>query len=226
MGVSASGINRLIYVDDSGSQQSGLAVYGWVEFAPERWAEVLGTWLDMRKRLWRQYSIPVVKELHTTEYVNGRARITRKLPDRYIHGGQEFWKDFGREVAVECLSTLRYSEGLAVGAVWRRDDRAKYSNVKQQTYAALIQHFERELALTDSLALVFMDGDGTDGSYRTAHRNLKRADRRVIEDPIHFDSRASQLLQMADHVAWSGVKGQNVCTESLISGVRPRVMPG
>lgn len=53
-----------------------------------------------------------------------------------------------------------------------------------------------------SLAMVFMDGDGSDTSYRDAHRALPRRTRHVIEDPIYTDSRTSQLMQMADHVAW------------------------
>lgn len=48
-----------------------------------------------------------------------------------------------------------------------------------------------------------MDGDGSDTSYRSTHRGLKLAQRRVIEDAIHTDSKHSQLIQMADLVAWS-----------------------
>jgi hypothetical protein len=79
------GLDRLIYVDDSGRPQSGLVVYGWVEFAPDRWAGVLRDWLDLRKRLWRESGIPVTQELHTVDYVNGRGRISRKFPDRHRH---------------------------------------------------------------------------------------------------------------------------------------------
>lgn len=60
-------LTRLIYIDDSGHPASGLVVYGWVEFAPDRWASVLKSWLDTRKRLWREFSIAVTEELHTTQ---------------------------------------------------------------------------------------------------------------------------------------------------------------
>lgn len=52
---------------------------------------------------------------------------------------------------------------------------------------------ELELIEFDSLAMIFMDGDGSDSSYRTTHRGLATADRRVIEDAIHIDSAGSQL---------------------------------
>lgn len=196
-------LDRLIYVDDSGHPKSGLVVYGWIEFRPDRWSDVLRSWLDTRKRLWREFSIPVVTELHATAYVNGRGRISTQIPDRHVHNGVEYWKDFGREVAVECLETLRCTEGLTVGAVWRRSPPDQLARTRQETYAGLIQRFEQELAGSGSLAMVFMDGDGSDSSYRSTHRGLKLAARRVIEDAVHIDSRVSQLVQMADLVAWS-----------------------
>lgn len=196
-------LDRLIYVDDSGHPAAGAVVYGWVEFAPDRWSSVLRCWLETRRRLWLEFGVPVTKELHATEYVNGRGRISTRFPERHVHGGVEHWKDMGREVAVECLETLRCSEGLRVGAVRREDDPALIAHARQGAYAALIQRFEAELADSDSLALVFMDGDGTDTSYRATHRSLRLAERRVIEDAIHLDSKTSQLVQMADLVAWS-----------------------
>lgn len=193
----------MFYIDDSGHPQSGLVVYGWVEFAPDRWTSILRTWLDMRKRLWRDLGVPVTKELHTTEYVNGRSRISSRFPDRHRHDGVEFWKDFGREVAVECLETLRSTEGLTVGAVFRWGDPKSLAHTRRSAYSALIARFETELDAQDALGMVFMDGDGTDPTYRTAHRSLKLDQRRVIEDAIHLDSKHSQLEQMADLVAWS-----------------------
>lgn len=196
-------LDRMIYIDDSGHPQSGLVVYGWIEFSPDHWAGVLRSWLDVRKKLWREFSIPVVQELHATEYINGRGRVSKRLPDRHVHDGVEHWKDFGREVAIECLEALRCTEGLSVGAVWRRDAPTRVGHTKQDVYAALVARFEAELAEAGSLGLVFMDGDGSDTSYRSTHRGLRLQDRRVIEDAVHLDSRDSQLVQMADLVAWS-----------------------
>lgn len=196
-------LDRMIYIDDSGRPQDGIVVYGWVEFDPDRWAHVLRTWLDLRKRLWVEGRIPVTEELHTTHYVNGRGRVSTHIPDRHIHNGVEYWKDFGREVAQLCLDTLRSTEGLRVGAVYRRAAPEVFAETKQLAYVALIARFEKELSESNSLGLVFMDGDGRDTSYRATHRGLKLDDRSVIEDAIHLDSASSQLMQMADLVAWS-----------------------
>ncbi|WP_092808789.1 DUF3800 domain-containing protein [Rhodococcus globerulus] len=195
-------LDRMIYVDDSGHPQSGLAVYGWIEFSPDHWRSVLRCWLDTRKRLWREFGIPVTEELHTTAYVNGRGRISKSIPGRHIHDGYEYWKDFGREVAHECLETLRCAEGLSLGAVYRRGKPDNLAQTKRELYADLVTRFEHELLESDSLAMIFMDGDGSDSSYRTTHRGLALAERRVIEDAIHIDSAGSQLIQMADLVAW------------------------
>lgn len=137
--------------------------------------------------------------------MNGRGRISKNIPDRHVHNGTEFWKDLGREVAVKCLDTLRCSEGLVVGSVYRKGDpaHAHLAATKRALYRDLIMHFENELASTDSLGIVVMDGDGSDHSYRTTHRQLKLDERRIIEDAIHLNSKSSQLVQMADLVAWS-----------------------
>lgn len=195
-------LDRLIYVDDSGHPSTGLAVYGWIEFSPDRWRSVLRGWLDTRKRLWRESGVPVTEELHTTQYVNGRGRISKHVPDKFTRDGRELWKDFGRTVATTCLETIRCSEGLETGAVYRRGAPADLAQTKRSLYADLVTKFEGELEERDSLAMVFMDGDGSDTTYRTTHRNLSLDQRRVIEDAIHLDSTGSQLIQMADLVAW------------------------
>lgn len=197
-------LDRLIYIDDSGRPQDGLAVFGWVEFMPDRWASVLRQWLEMRKKLWRELGVPVTTELHSTDFINGRGRISRRLPARHIHHGVEYWKDFGREVALQGLETLGSSEGLTVGVVARGGSASMIAETRRGLYRALVQRWEAELQERDSLALVFMDGNGSDATLRSEHRTLPLDRRRVLEDVIHLDSRHSQLVKMADLVAWCG----------------------
>lgn len=66
----------------------------------------------------------------------------------------------------------------------------------------MILLWEEELAARAEYGLIFVDGNGTDSSYRTAHRGLKLDHRRILEDPIMTDSAMSQLVQIADLIAW------------------------
>lgn len=50
---------------------------------------------------------------------------------------------------------------------------------------------------------MFVDGDGSDPRYFTAHRELKLAGRHIIEDPLFQYSHRSQWVQMADMVAYA-----------------------
>lgn len=196
-------LDRLIYIDDSGHTASGFVVYGWIEFSPNHWHDVLGQWLEHRKRLWRQYAVPVPEELHMTDYALGRGRISQSVPPEFVReDGVELWKDFGGEVARASLETMGSIEGLRVGAVYHQATRETGAAARADVYGRLLSRFETEMEGTTSLAMVFMDGDGSETSYRDAHRSLPRARRHVIEDPIYTDSKASQLMQMADHVAW------------------------
>ncbi|MFQ6486135.1 DUF3800 domain-containing protein [Brachybacterium epidermidis] len=195
-------LDRLIYIDDSGHSASGLVVYGWVEFRPDQWHDVLGEWLAHRKRLWRLFRVPVPEELHMTEYALGRGRISESLPPEFVEDGRSLWKDFGRKVAIESLETLSSTAGLRVGSVYRQATRETWATARSDVYNRLIERFEDEMRESASLAMIFMDGDGSDTSYRDAHRKLPRRTRRVIEDPIYTDSKSSQIMQMADHVAW------------------------
>jgi hypothetical protein len=195
-------LERMIYVDDSGNPRSGLVVFGWVEFAPNAWGRVVETWLDCRRAIWRSHTIPISLELHTTDLVHGRSRLAQRVPDRYVHDGAPYLKDLGRDVAQICLNTIRSVEGLRIGSVYRQATDTDTASAKQQVYAALVGRWEEELAASDTLGMVIMDGDGTDQSYRQAHRSLPLRERRLIEDTLFLDSRASLIMQMADLVAW------------------------
>ena len=97
-----------------------MVIYGWVEVAPQGWRTALRSWLSLRKSLFMDYGIPVSQELHATEFVNGRGRISVVPPTRFIDAsrGNTLWKDLGREVAHRCLAT-RDCPDIRVGSVYR-----------------------------------------------------------------------------------------------------------
>ncbi|MFE4467793.1 DUF3800 domain-containing protein [Leifsonia sp. NPDC056824] len=192
-------IARMLYVDDSGSVDRGLIVYGWVEVAPDRWRHGLRSILELRKRLYREHHVPPATELHATKFVNGRARIsTRPSEDRVE------WKTLGRAVAVECLRMLAACPDLAVGAIWRATSATgrAYYDERGEVYRTLIESWNMEHRAAGDLAFVSMDGNGDDPNYFNAHRSLSLDDRHIIEDPMMHDSARSQWVQMADLVAY------------------------
>jgi hypothetical protein len=209
-------IDRMLYLDDSGSPLSGLVMYGWVEVAPCDWSAALREWLTLRKELVRDYNIPVTAELHCTEYVQGRGvsgfgyistnaperfRAPRVSPDGTI-SEIVLWKDLGREVAERCLTVVANSPTMRVGAVWQRTTAtgSDYASEKYALYERLIARLDSGLRTDGSLGLLAMDGD--DPHYRQAHRGLRLANRHLLEDPAYHDSRMSQWTQIADLVAY------------------------
>lgn len=194
----------MIYVDDSGDEQAGSLVYGWVEVSPDSWRPALRHWLEFRKRLSHEYGIPVRQELHTTAYVGGRGEISIKPPARFVHGSTTYWKDLGREVATRCLEELRDCDLIDLGAVYRKTDkrRGAFTAEKAELYGELVRMWDAEHTRTKDFALISMDGNA-EPAYISAHRSLKLDTRHVIEDPMFHDSRRSQWTQMADLVAWT-----------------------
>jgi hypothetical protein len=88
-------------------------------------------------------------------------------------------------------------------------DRGKaFHLVKAQMYAEFVLYVEKRLAVDGELGWILMDGNGTDTTYAAAHRALKLADRRVIEDPLFQGSHLSQMVQMADLVAWTAYQSR------------------
>jgi hypothetical protein len=191
----------MIYVDDSGSEASGLIVYGWIECDPVRWRYALRALLELRKRLYREHQVPPAEELHATKFVNGRSRIATAGSDSDPEG----WKTLGRSVAVRCLETIAGCPDIKVGAVYRRTTlRGRgYYEERGRVYVDLVTLWNDGHRATGSHAFVSMDGNGTDPNYVNAHRSLPLDDRHIIEDPMFHDSKRSQLVQMADLVAYT-----------------------
>lgn len=190
---------RLIYADDSGFEGSGWIVYGWLDCTHETWRVCLRELLELRKELYRDHNIPASMELHSTKYINGRGDIQDTAPSNTE------WKTLGRAVAVKCLEVLRDCEHISIGAAYRHTTARgkKYHLEKAATYADLVKRWDSHLGARSEVGIVNMDGNGTDRTYFQAHRALALNTRNLIEDPLFHDSGRSQLIQMADLVAWT-----------------------
>jgi hypothetical protein len=103
------------------------------------------------------------------------------------------------------LARIGSTPCLSVGTVYRVTGAtgSAYAAERAQVYGKLVAHLDVRLAAAGELGMIFMDGDGSETAYFSAHRNLKLAYRHVIEDPLFQASHRNQWVQMADIIAWS-----------------------
>lgn len=189
---------RLVYVDDSGTEISGIACFSWIEVPEQVWSPVLGAWLDYRDDLWRHHGVGKTVEIHSTSFTNGRGRPS--CNDQFNPS-----KAARRRVFERGLEVLAAQSEVQVGSVYGRTTgrRGDYRDERMRVYQELVLLLDERMRFRGERALVVMDGDGTDTGYAVAHRALRRSTRHVVEDPLFQHSDRSHWLQMADMVAYS-----------------------
>lgn len=189
---------RLFYVDDSGAQETGWAVFAWIECTFPNWSTGLRAWLDLRKSLYAQHQIPPSAELHATLFINGRGNPSQ-------NPGLNMSKSARHAVAEEALATICQCAELHVGSVYRHTTarRKAYAAERNATYVGMVDHLDTRLGAAGENGMIIMDGDGTETSYYSAHRGLKLSSRNLIEDPLFVPAHRSAWVQMADFVAWT-----------------------
>ncbi|MEL4505292.1 DUF3800 domain-containing protein [Luteococcus sp. H138] len=212
---------RLVYVDDSGAERSGIASFSWVEVPEEHWARVLGCWLDYRDLLWRHHGVGKAVEIHSTSFTNGRGRPSTN--DEFNAS-----KARRRTVFAQGIDVLASDPAVQVGTVFGRTaGRASaFREERMRVYQAMVRLLDERLRSTGERALVVMDGDGTDTGYLSAHRALRRSTRHVLEDPLFQHSDRSHWLQMADMVAYSAYQEVLALpSKTYAHGWYPRLRP-
>jgi hypothetical protein len=188
----------MFYVDDSGAEKAGLALFGWIEVELSAWTETLGHVLAWREHLSTKFGIPKSYELHAVDFVNGRGNPSAT---------DLSWNRFKsqRAVIAEDLCLRMRSWPLKAQALYQETTarRHQYKRICEQLYVELVEKRNAALVQQGHQGLVIVDGDGTDPAYRRAHRKLSLSDRAIIEDPMFQHSDDSQLIQIADFVAYS-----------------------
>ena len=179
----------LVFVDDSGDESYRL--YSALFVRAEVWRDVLARWLAWRRDLEVRFEIPVLYEIHSVKFFAGRGRPSIDA-SHVVNTSRALRRAIGEE-ALHLIADL----GLRTLTVTRR------GNAVRPAYAGLLRRVEQELSELESVGIVIVDGQDEDSVYWSAHRDLPLTTRRVIEDPWMQPSHGSQLVQMADIVAYS-----------------------
>jgi hypothetical protein len=186
---------KLIYVDDSGASETGFATYSFCIVVIVDWSRALAVWLQWRAHLSATKQIPKAVELHATKFVNGRG-------DPSLDPSWNRRKANRHRVVDDVKALLADQEWLTLGTVYSRTGARgrDFARERERVYLELIRTLDRLLASQGDHGIVVMDGDGSDDSYITAHRQLDLVTRALIEDPGFQHSHRSQWIQMADLV--------------------------
>lgn len=180
----------LVYVDDSGDNDYRL--YSAVFINIRNWSSCLGTWLAFRRRLEAEYEIPLLYEIHAGKFFAGRGRPSIN-PEHPVNTDRRLRRAIGTQ-GLELIGGLDNVRTLTV---------AREGNSVRPAYDGLLDEVQTVLIEQDAFGILIVDGEDTDVTYWAAHRDLKLADRRVVEDPWMQASHASQLVQIADLVAYA-----------------------
>ncbi|ATE51967.1 hypothetical protein [Actinosynnema pretiosum] len=186
---------RFFCIGESGSADSKIVVYGWVELLARDWEPALRTWAAWRKALHGSTGVPVDYELRATDFANGRGNPTKTAWDRD--------KSARTAVVADALATIGTMPDVRTGAVHRRAE-SRCSAARAAVYAELVREIDQRLRSAGEFGIVLMNGNGAAPLHRAAHRALDLASRRIVEDPLcSKGSRADQWDQVADLVAYA-----------------------
>ena len=138
--------------------------------------------LEFRRRLLQLYAIPVSYELHASKFSQGRGR-----PSIVADAAVNTSRALRREIGEQAGALVAAMPDLQVVTVAQRGTN------RSRTYGAFTAMPEDLLVEVDGHAILIVDGDGHHPAYYGTHRELKLADRRIIEDPWMQGSHPSSV---------------------------------
>jgi len=196
---------HLFYIDDSGDEQ--FSIFSALSLSVEEWRNAFSQVRQFRRQLKREYGLYVYKELHATDFVAGRGRISDRVLTKY-----ERSQIFRR--VLEFVAQLPSAALFNAIAPKTREHWA---------FERMVNRIDRTLRTWGSHGLLFVDR-GKEVTYRrlvrrmavfnpipsaygmwedTSQRFRNIPIERVVEDPVFKDSRLSYFIQLADFVAFS-----------------------
>lgn len=204
------GRTYIVYVDDSGSDQVGL-LWSALALPFDLWTEYLHRWLGFRRWLYQKHSIPASFELHAQVWLSTNPR--RNTPEEQlalVGSGEALPQILERGKPQRRARFEAFEKGLkTIGTftearVFSTFDPATDGPSKAALYDDLLRFLDEYLHAEGAHATLIVDGTQDGGGHRLAsHRALSITRRRIVEDAGLRSSADSQLLQMADWIAYS-----------------------
>lgn len=191
---------RMYYVDDSGDNKAGIAVYSWIEVDPARAAEAMTVWLYFRQQLFERHQIDPDAEIHAVKFLTGHGRpsseekVNKSKPLRH-------------EIFLDALKTISELPGVSVGAVYRKSSHkpSRFADIMRDTFCKLVLGIDRKLFLAGLQGMMIIDGDGDTScrGYFRMFRSLNLSGRQLTVEPFFQPSDQSHWIQIADIVAYT-----------------------
>jgi len=121
-------------------------------------------------------------------------------------GSRKYVRNKRVAVLEQALANVGTCEQIRLGVAHRHtaSRNRDFARQKAEVYADLVAYLDGMLEQAGEVGLLVLDGDGSDISFRGGHRRLPLASRRLLEDPLYQRSHSTQLIQMADLVAFAG----------------------
>jgi hypothetical protein len=180
-----------MYTDESGSEE--FTLHSSVLVPVARWTSVLQKWLKYRSYLARKYSVPKSYHLHMHDWMGAR---DTPVPDDTRHAINTS-KKLRHELACKALKTIASCDVLVFTTTLK-------TPVARKAYVHHVTELDRFLGEQDSWGVVVLDGPFANAREKLApHREMDLASRRITEDPWVQPASGSQLVQMADIVAYA-----------------------
>ncbi|MFI7148196.1 DUF3800 domain-containing protein [Nonomuraea sp. NPDC050022] len=188
----------MLYVDDSGNSRD-LMIYAALDIDRRFLLEAHARWARLREEIAHEGLIAAHVPLHAVDLIGVRGAHVHFYSD---HGlSREKHRQYMRNIVRRGLQAIADMPGICPRIAYRKALLGKTG--RPELYQEFVTEVNRDLAKSDEMAKIIIDGNGTDPSFREAHRRLSAVNRRINGDPAFLPRAQCGLLQAADFVAYA-----------------------
>ncbi|WP_421882174.1 DUF3800 domain-containing protein [Pacificispira sp.] len=209
---------HLVYIDDA--KDDRLACFSAIVIPEDKWQDALVHMVEMRRALWESDNIYKTKEVHATEWVGGRGRVS----PRYVPKGAR----------VRLFNYILSSVALLPGA--QLFNAAARRRDEDRLFEFLLNRINVNMSKSSSRAMLISDeGKSYDSLLRRMrHHNYIPSQygawnpgsytkniqiNRIVEDISYRDSARSLFIQAADCCAYALLRRENPIPSKIKYGL-------